>query len=52
MGLYPSGITENAYNVKDCNALELGFTPEFELWNGRLAMVGFLAYFGISTATA
>ncbi|MEI1378043.1 chlorophyll a/b-binding protein [Nostoc sp. UHCC 0926] len=44
MGLYPSDATENAYNAKNRNALELGFTPGSELWNGRLAMVGFVAY--------
>ncbi|MEH2337332.1 chlorophyll a/b-binding protein [Nostoc sp.] len=44
MGLYPSDATENVYNRKNRNALELGFTPGSELWNGRLAMVGFVAY--------
>ncbi|MEH2464082.1 chlorophyll a/b-binding protein [Nostoc sp.] len=44
MGLYPSDAIENAYNGKNRNALELGFTPRSELWNGRLAMVGFVAY--------
>ncbi|MEH2248335.1 chlorophyll a/b-binding protein [Nostoc sp.] len=44
MGLYPSDATENVYNGKNRNALELGFTPGSELWNGRLAMVGFVAY--------
>lgn len=31
MGLYPNDAIENAYNGKDCNALELGFTPQSEL---------------------
>ncbi|WP_298910690.1 chlorophyll a/b-binding protein [uncultured Nostoc sp.] len=44
MELYPSDATENTYNAKNRNALELGFTPGSELWNGRLAMVGFVAY--------
>lgn len=44
MGLYQSDATENAYNGKNRNALELGFTPGSELWNGRLAIVGFVAY--------
>ncbi|MEH1971248.1 MULTISPECIES: high light inducible protein [unclassified Nostoc] len=44
MTLYPSDVTENAYNGKDRNALELGFTPQSELWNGRLAIVGLVAY--------
>ncbi|MBE9199356.1 MULTISPECIES: chlorophyll a/b-binding protein [unclassified Nodularia (in: cyanobacteria)] len=44
MGLYPSDATETAYNDKDRNALKFGFTPQSELWNGRLAMIGFFAY--------
>ena len=27
----------------DRNAWKFGFTPQAELWNGRLAMIGFLA---------
>ena len=34
----------NAYNGKDRNAFLFGLTPQAELWNGRLAMIGFLAY--------
>ncbi|MBN3898067.1 MAG: high light inducible protein [Nostoc sp. NOS(2021)] len=44
MGLYPSDSIENTYNGKVRNALELGFTPQSELWNSRLAMVGFFPY--------
>lgn len=33
-----------AYNGKSRNAFVFGFTPQAELWNGRLAMIGFLAY--------
>lgn len=44
MGSYPSDVTETAYNGKDRNAGDLGITPQAELWNGRLAMIGFLAY--------
>lgn len=44
MKSYPSDKTETAYNGKDRNALEAGITPQTELWNGRLAMIGFLAY--------
>ncbi len=33
-----------AYNGRDRNAFLFGFTPQAELWNGRLAMIGFLAY--------
>jgi hypothetical protein len=33
-----------AYNNKDRNAFILGRNPQAELWNGRLAMLGFLSY--------
>lgn len=36
--------TATSYNGKDRNAFLFGFTPQAELWNGRLAMIGFLAY--------
>ncbi|MBW4469913.1 MAG: high light inducible protein [Stenomitos rutilans HA7619-LM2] len=36
--------TAPAYNGKDRNAFLFGFTPQAELWNGRLAMIGFVAY--------
>ncbi|HEY9861354.1 MAG TPA: chlorophyll a/b-binding protein [Candidatus Obscuribacterales bacterium] len=29
--------------LDDRNAWRLGFTPQAEVWNGRLAMLGFLA---------
>ncbi|GAX38685.1 chlorophyll a/b-binding protein [Nodularia sp. NIES-3585] len=44
MGLYPKDATETAYNGKDRNALKFGFTPQSEVWNGRWAMIGFVAY--------
>jgi hypothetical protein len=44
MGPYPSDKTETAYNGSDRNAFKFGFTPQAELWNGRFAMIGFLAY--------
>jgi hypothetical protein len=28
--------------VEDRNAWRWGFTPQAEIWNGRLAMIGFL----------
>ncbi|HEY9812023.1 MAG TPA: chlorophyll a/b-binding protein [Candidatus Sericytochromatia bacterium] len=34
----------SAYNGKDRNAFLFGWNPQAELWNGRLAMIGFLAY--------
>ena len=33
-----------AYNGKERNAFLFGFTPQAEIWNGRLAMIGFVAY--------
>ncbi len=36
--------TTRAYNDVDRNAFLFGITPQAELWNGRLAMLGFLAY--------
>ncbi|MBW4671018.1 MAG: high light inducible protein [Cyanomargarita calcarea GSE-NOS-MK-12-04C] len=44
MGPYPTDKTEKAYNGSDRNAFKFGFTPQSELWNGRLAAIGFLAY--------
>jgi hypothetical protein len=33
-----------AYNGVDRNAWLIGWNPQQELWNGRLAMLGFVAY--------
>jgi hypothetical protein len=33
-----------AYNGADRNAFIFGWNPQAELWNGRLAMIGFTAY--------
>lgn len=33
-----------AFNGEDRNAFRFGFNPQAELWNGRFAMIGFLAY--------
>lgn len=38
----PTVATE--FNGKDRNAFLFGWNPQAELWNGRLAMIGFLAY--------
>ena len=32
------------YNGIDRNAFIFGWNPQAELWNGRLAMIGFAAY--------
>jgi len=44
----PSGINlppvAKAFNDKDRNAFLFGWNPQAELWNGRLAMIGFTAY--------
>ena len=29
-------------NSEDRNAVKFGFTPQAEIWNGRLAMLGFV----------
>ncbi len=34
---------ELAANNKDRNDWQWGFTPQAELWNGRFAMLGFVA---------
>jgi len=33
-----------AYNGRDRNEFFFGWTPQAEIWNGRFAMIGFLAY--------
>ena len=33
-----------AYNGVDRNAWIFGWNPQQELWNGRLALLGFVAY--------
>ena len=37
-------IEAPAYNGADRNAWIFGWNPQQELWNGRLAMIGFVAY--------
>lgn len=32
------------YNGADRNAWLVGINPQQEIWNGRLAMIGFVAY--------
>ncbi|MDF5708495.1 MAG: chlorophyll a/b-binding protein [Nostoc sp. S4] len=33
-----------AYNNRDRNEFLFGWTPQAEIWNGRFAMIGFVAY--------
>ncbi|MEA5507316.1 chlorophyll a/b-binding protein [Halotia wernerae UHCC 0503] len=37
-------VVAKAYNGLDRNAFIFGWNPQAEIWNGRLAMIGFLAY--------
>ncbi len=37
-------LVARAYNGADRNAFLFGWNPQAELWNGRLAMIGFVAY--------
>ena len=39
-----SEIRDVEINSYDRNAFLFGFTPQAEIWNGRLAMIGFIAY--------
>jgi hypothetical protein len=39
-----SEIRDVEVNNYDRNAFLFGFTPQAEIWNGRFAMIGFLAY--------
>ncbi|HIK13858.1 MAG TPA: high light inducible protein [Leptolyngbyaceae cyanobacterium M33_DOE_097] len=35
--------TKTAPVIEDRNAWKFGFTPQAEIWNGRFAMIGFIA---------
>ncbi|MBC8123756.1 MAG: high light inducible protein [Gemmatimonadaceae bacterium] len=37
-------VNNTEINGQDRNAFLFGFTPQSEIWNGRLAMIGFVAY--------
>lgn len=43
-GIITSSPLNPAYNGLDRNAWLFGWNPQQELWNGRLAMIGFVAY--------
>lgn len=38
-----TNINATALTPENRNAWRWGFTPQAEIWNGRLAMIGFLA---------
>jgi Chlorophyll A-B binding protein len=41
----PTNVSStNSYNGKDRNMFLFGWTPQAEIWNGRFAMLGFVAY--------
>jgi Chlorophyll A-B binding protein len=37
-------FSAKAFNGINRNGLLFGWTPQAELWNGRFAMIGFIAY--------
>ncbi len=36
-------VAKASVSTENRNAWKFGFTPQAELWNGRLAMIGFVA---------
>jgi Chlorophyll A-B binding protein len=43
VAIMTTSTKEIASNNKDRNDWQWGFTPQAELWNGRFAMLGFIA---------
>jgi hypothetical protein len=43
LAIMTTSTKEIASNNKDRNDWQWGFTPQAELWNGRFAMLGFMA---------
>ena len=43
---------EDRETVPNRNAWKVGFTPQAEIWNGRLAMVGFVVALGIQLVSS
>jgi hypothetical protein len=41
-----------ATTTEDRNAWKFGFTPQAEIWNGRLAMIGFVAALATELASS
>jgi hypothetical protein len=39
----PTPNTTSTTTISDRNAWRWGFTPQAEIWNGRLAMIGFVS---------
>lgn len=40
-----TSVSETSSSTSNRNAFIFGFTPQAELWNGRLAMLGFVIVF-------
>lgn len=40
----PRTDSDIEFNGHDRNAFLFGWTPQAEIWNGRFAMIGFIAY--------
>jgi hypothetical protein len=41
----------NSENSEDRNSFVFGFSPQAEIWNGRLAMLGFVILLILESAT-
>jgi Chlorophyll A-B binding protein len=41
----------NSGNSEDRNSFVFGFSPQAEIWNGRLAMLGFVILLILESAT-
>jgi len=42
-GVFIMSSSQNISTSSDRNAWAWGFTPQAEIWNGRFAMIGFIA---------
>lgn len=43
---------EDRETLSNRNAWKVGFTPQAEIWNGRLAMLGFVVALGIQLVSS
>jgi hypothetical protein len=44
-------VIMNSENSEDRNSFVFGFSPQAEIWNGRLAMLGFVILLILESAT-